>query len=74
MCSCGANYQTIDHLLFECAETNDNNMKQKLRNCGFHPPWYIRDIIAIEIEKTEKLAMKIISEHMTKKLLEQKKV
>lgn len=73
-CSCGENYQTIDHLLFECAETRDNNMEQKLRNCGYHPPWYVRDIIATEIEKTEKIAMKIISEHMTKKLLEQRKV
>jgi hypothetical protein len=72
MCPCKKNYQTVDHVLFECALTNNLTMKQKLRELGYHPPWCIRDILAVEIDKSEKSAMKIISEQMAKKLLEKK--
>lgn len=72
MCECGKNYQTVNHVIFECEITSANAMKQKLRNISFHPPWDIRDIIAIEIMKTDKRAMKIISDFMTRKLLHKK--
>lgn len=72
ICSCNKNYQTVNHIIFECERTNDETMKQKLKNIGYNPPWNIRDIMALEINSNEKAAMKIISEHMTKKLLEMK--
>lgn len=74
LCPCGKNYESVDHIVFECDLTSDSDMKQKLRNIGFHPPWCIRDIIAIEIQNSEKNAMKIISSTMAHKLIELKKI
>lgn len=74
ICSCGKNYQTIDHLLFECQETTDKDMKRKLRGLGYHPPWNIRDIIACEVLKPDKPRMKIIGEAMAEMLIEEKKI
>lgn len=72
LCSCGDNYQTIDHLIFECHETASNVMLLKLKNLNFHPPYEIRAIIASEIGKCDKPAMKLISQFMVKKLLHKK--
>lgn len=72
MCSCNKNYQTVDHLIFECEITSNNDMNQKLRDIGYHPPWSIRDIMACEINNKEKNAMRIISEHMAEKLINMK--
>lgn len=66
--------ETVDHLIFECELTSDNDMKQKLRNIGYHPPWCIRDIVACEINKSEKDAMKIISSTLANKLLENRNI
>ena len=72
MCSCGKNYQNVNHLLFECHETISSEMMHKLQCTSFHPPWDIREIIASEIENSEKPAMKLISKYMAKKLLHKK--
>ena len=72
ICSCGKNYQTVNHLLFECEETISSVMLQKLRHSSFHPPWDIRDIIASEINKCDKTVMNLISKFMAKKLMHKK--
>jgi ribonuclease HI len=72
ICDCAKNYQTVDHILFECEITSDSEMKNNLKELGWKPPLFIRDIIASEINKKEKTAMKIISEKMVKKVLEKK--
>lgn len=74
ICECKKNYETVDHIIFECELLNNSVMKQKLRNIGYHPPWCIRDIIASEINNSEKNAMKIISNAMAKDLIEKRKI
>jgi hypothetical protein len=71
MCACHNNYQSVDHLIFECPETSNQEMLKKLRELGYHPPWHIHDIIRNEIRKNDKPAMKLIGETMTKKLLDE---
>jgi hypothetical protein len=73
-CSCERSYETVNHLVFDCCLTSDDDMKQNLREIGFHPPWNIRDIIVLEINEPVKPAMKIISEAMAKKLINLKKI
>ena len=72
LCPCGINYQTVNHLLFECEETISSVMLQKLRHSSFHPPWDIRDIIASEIDKYDKPVMNLIARFMAKKLIHKK--
>ena len=72
ICSCGANYQTVNHLIFECKETVSSVMMQKMKCTSFHPPWDIRNIIASEVNKLDKPVMKLIAKYMAKKLLHKK--
>ena len=72
ICSCGKNYQTVNHIIFECQETVSSEMIKKLKSSSFHPPWDIRDVIASEIYKNDKPVMSLISKYMAKKLLHKK--
>ena len=74
MCTCEKNYQTVNHLLFECKETISSEMIHRLKCLNFHPPWDVREIIASEINKSEKPAMKLITKYMAKKLLHKKMI
>ncbi len=64
ICECGANYQTIDHLIFECQLICVSRVEiiVKLEKCGLEKPFIIRDIIANCIEKNSFEPMKIINE------------
>ena len=49
LCICG-NYDTIDHIFFECSNTIDTVLNDKLLKMGHIKPLNIRNIIAKEIE------------------------
>lgn len=74
ICECGQNYQTVNHLIFECSLTEARSMKNYLCEIGFHPPWNIRDIVASEIKNKKKPAMEIIAHFMAKKLIQKKMI
>jgi len=69
LCNCGDGYQTVDHILFTCNDTKDEDMNKELKNLGYIEPLFIRDIIATEIMKTNKPAMNLIATAMAVKTL-----
>lgn len=70
LCPCGENYQSVDHIIFECPETIEQTMIDKLKSLGYHPPWIIRDIVASELSKNERPAMSLIGNRMAKNFIE----
>ena len=53
-CSCGENYETVDHKLFECKEITPQSREDlitTLHRAGINSPYDIRDIIGISVEK-----------------------
>ena len=60
-CQCG-NFHTIDHILFECRLSRNQNIINKFKHIGYKEPLYVGDIVGVELQNKFFKGMIIISE------------